>query len=195
MANYTFDENVSDAARLATLFETIDDCPKPILILVQGGAYGGGVGLVAACDIAIATDMASFCLSEVRVGILPAVISPYLIQAIGERQTRRFTLTAECFDAQESHRIGLVHHVVPENELEATAQSIIEQILKGSLQAQSAAKKLFKDLKLTATQEDRRRITTTAIAQARSSPDGQEGLQAFLSKREPQWYDSQKTPK
>ena len=190
MADFSFDENVADATRLAALFEIIDGCPKPTLAVIQGGAYGGGVGLVAACDIAIATENSLFCLSEVRMGIIPAVISPYLLQAIGERQTRRLTLTGERFDVQEAKSIGLVHYVVPESELESSVLSVTENILKGSPQAQSAAKKLFKDLQLIPTMKDRRYLTTTAIAQARSSQDGQEGLQAFLTKRDPKWCKS-----
>lgn len=187
MADYTYDENVADATRLATLFETIDSCPKPILAVIQGGAYGGGVGLVAACDIAIAADDTSFCMSEVRVGILPAVISPYLIQAMGERQARRFTLTAERFSTAEALLVGLIHHAVPQCNLESAAQSILDQILKGSPQGQSASKKLFQELRLATSLEECRHLTTTAIAKARTSQDGQEGLQAFLNKRDPQW--------
>lgn len=187
MAGYTYEENKRDSQGLADLFAAIDGCPKPTVAVIQGGAYGGGVGLAAVCDGAIACETASFCLSETRLGILPAVISPYLIRAMGERQTRRLTLTAERFSAQEAHHLGLVHYVASEADLEAVVKNVTEEIIKGSPQAQASAKNLYRcltDVPL----EEQISLTVEAIAQARISPDGQEGLQAFLEKRAPRWF-------
>lgn len=187
MADASFQENEAAANQLSILFETIERCPKPTVAIVQGGAYGGGVGLVAACDICVVADDVTFCLSEVRLGIIPAVISPYLIKAMGTRQTQRLTLTGEKFSSQEALRLGLVHHVVPTDQLESAAQGICDQLLKGSPQAQCASKGLFLALEAPLSSEDRRSLTAKAIAEARASHDGKEGLDAFLNKRTPVW--------
>ncbi len=187
MADASFHENEIAAKQLSTLFETIECCPKPTVAIVQGGAYGGGVGLMAACDIAVAAEDATFCLSEVRLGIIPAVISPYLINAMGLRQTQRLTLTGEKFFAQEALRLGLVHQVVSIDQLESAAQKICENLLKGSPQAQCAVKDLFRALETPLSMDNRRSLTAKAIAEARASHDGKEGLDAFLNKRRPEW--------
>lgn len=129
MADYSFEENLEDAARLGTLLATINTCPKPTMALVHGNAFGGGVGLAACCDIAIAEESAQFSLSEVRIGIIPSIILPYVITAIGERQARRYCLTAERFDGQRACDIGFVHEVVPAGGLDAAADKIIAELM------------------------------------------------------------------
>ncbi|MBC7963936.1 MAG: enoyl-CoA hydratase/isomerase family protein, partial [Steroidobacteraceae bacterium] len=144
MADYSHEQNLADAAALAELMRTLDSLPKPTIALVQGAAYGGGVGLAACCDIVLATARASFCLSEVRLGLIPAVISPYVVAAIGSRAARRYFLTAETFDALEAQRIGLVHEVVADqDELTVVAERLTVQLLKNGPAALSAAKSLL----------------------------------------------------
>ncbi|KAA5606944.1 enoyl-CoA hydratase/isomerase family protein [Roseospira marina] len=186
MAGYSAAENQADALALATLLETIDRCPKPVVALVQGAAYGGGVGLVAACDIAIATAGATFALSEVKLGIIPAAISPYVLNAIGPRAARRYMLTGERFDAEEAHRIGLLHDVVGSEELIGAGELMIRALMQGGPAAQTAVKDL---LRAVADQPPDTVMEETAgrIAAIRVSPEGQEGLGAFLDKRTPSW--------
>lgn len=193
MGSNTYADNITDAKQLALLFDTIFTCPKPTVAVIHGGAYGGGVGLVAACDIVICDLDAGFMLSEVRLGIIPAVISPYLIQAMGARQVQRYTLTAEQFSAEQAQRLGLVHHAVKKEEVEATLQTTLAMILKGSPQAQTAAKKLIAHVRQAEINQSLHDYTATMIAQARTSADGVEGLQAFLSKRQPAWINNNDT--
>src|SRR4051794_9908947 len=143
MANCGHAENLADAGALAELMRVLNFLPKPTVARVQGAAFGGGVGLVACCDIAIASDAASFSLSEVRLGLIPAVISPYVVAAIGERAARRYFLTAERFDAAEALRLGLVHQVVPADQLDAAIDSILARLSEGGPAAQRAAKDLI----------------------------------------------------
>ncbi|HZP88020.1 MAG TPA: enoyl-CoA hydratase/isomerase family protein [Burkholderiales bacterium] len=187
MARYSEGENLRDAVGLADLMHTLSAMSKPTIARVHGAAYGGGVGLVACCDIAIGTPGASFSLSEVRLGLIPAVISPYVIAAIGERQARRYFLTAERFDAQEAQRIGLLHRVVAENELDASVEALIDELLKGGPKAQAAAKHLIGSV--VNRPIDRRLVEETAerIARIRVTPEGREGVAAFLEKRQPGW--------
>lgn len=187
MAGYTYEQNLSDSQKLSTLFSTISQCPKPTMVVVHGGAFGGGVGLTAVCDIAIASEETQFCLSEVRLGILPAVISPYLIRAMGERQTLRLTLTGQRFSADEAKDFGLIHEVVSKDDLIKCQEKWVQEILMGSPEAQRAAKQLYRALNETFTQKDQERLAVDSIVQARVSPEGQEGLQAFLSKKSPSW--------
>lgn len=187
MAEFTYDENVSDALRLGQLFETLDTCNKPTVAIVQGGAYGGGVGLVAASDIVIASDTAKFALTEVRLGIVPAVISPYIINAIGQRNARHYALTARALSSDEALAVGLIQYRESDEKLEETAQQVIHQLLKGSSAAQAATKKLFRDVNSRPITHELINLTAKAIADARASQDGQEGLQAFLEKRQPNW--------
>jgi methylglutaconyl-CoA hydratase len=172
---------------LADLLHTLSALSKPTVARVQGAAYGGGVGLVAACDIAVASLSASFSLSEVRLGLIPAVISPYVIAAIGERQARRYFLTAERFDAQEALRIGLVHLAVEEVNLDEAMSGIVGQLAKGGPRAQTAAKGLI--AAVTNRPIDRKLVEDTAdrIARIRVTPEGKEGVAAFLEKRAPGW--------
>ncbi|HET6158425.1 MAG TPA: enoyl-CoA hydratase/isomerase family protein [Dongiaceae bacterium] len=180
-------ENERDSLLLADLMAAIDRCPKPVVGLVQGAAFGGGVGLVACCDIAIAATNASFCLSEVRLGLIPAVISPYVAAAIGPRACRRYFLTAEKFDAATAERLGLVHRVVAPDVLDVARDEIIGHLLKGGPAAQAAAKDLIQRVSFAKIDEALRRDTAWRIADARASDEGKEGLAAFLEKRKPNW--------
>jgi methylglutaconyl-CoA hydratase len=186
MAGYSRDENMADAKALASMLEAIDRCPHPVLALVQGAAYGGGVGLVAACDIAIGSANATFALSEVKLGIIPAVISPYVLAAIGPRAARRYMLTGERFDAEEAHRIGLLHDVVGSEELTGAKELMIRALLQAGPGAQTAVKDLIRSVSFRdpATVMD---DTAARIAAIRASDEGQEGLSAFLDKRKPAW--------
>jgi len=187
MAGFSEGENLRDAVALADLLHTLSALSKPTVARVQGAAYGGGVGLVAACDIAVASMSASFSLSEVRLGLIPAVISPYVIAAIGERQARRYFLTAERFDAQEALRIGLVHMAVEEARLDEAIRGIVGHLSKGGPRALAAAKNLI--AAVTNRPIDRKLVEDTAdrIARIRVTAEGKEGIAAFLEKRPPTW--------
>jgi methylglutaconyl-CoA hydratase len=188
MAGYSQAESFADAMRLANLMRLLDRFPKPTLAAVHGAAFGGGIGLVACCDIAVATDDASFCLSEVLLGLIPAVISPYVVAAMGGRATRRYFLTAERFDAQEAVRLGLVHKVVANDELEACLEHLLDALHLGGPQAQLAAKRLIETVQGAEIHDSLIEETAHRIARIRSSAEGQEGIQAFLEKREPSWW-------
>lgn len=180
-------ENERDAMALANLMEAIDRCPKPVVGMIQGAAFGGGVGLVACCDIAIATSNASFCLSEVRLGLIPAVISPYVAAAIGPRACRRYFLTAEKFDAATAAKLGLIHRVVDPEALEAARDETVKQLLTGGPTAQAAAKDLIQRVTSAPIDDALRRDTAARIADARASAEGKEGIAAFIEKRKPNW--------
>jgi methylglutaconyl-CoA hydratase len=187
MADYTREENIADAGKLGTLLKTINTCPKPTIALVQGNAFGGGVGLTACCDIALAEESAQFCLSEVRIGIIPSIILPYVITAIGERQARRYCLTAERFEGKTAARIGLAHEAVPVGGLDVAADKIIAALKDGGPAAQKRGKKLILDIARRMIDEDVIRLTVEQIAEARASDEGRDGLSAFLNKTEPSW--------
>lgn len=187
VAQYSEVENRRDALGLAHMLRAIDGCPKPVVALVQGAAYGGGVGLIAACDIAIAVDTASFALSEVRLGLIPAVISPYVVAAIGPRACRRLFLTGERFPATEALRLGLVHEVVPASALAAALERTLAALAAGGPRAQAAAKELLRRVAHQLPGEELDRWTAERIAAARASPEGREGVAAFLAKRAPSW--------
>lgn len=186
MADYSKAENLADAKALAGLMRAIDTCPKPTIARVQGAAFGGGVGLVACCDIAVASDRASFCLSEVKLGIVPAVISPYIVRAIGPRAARRYVQTAERFGAAEAHRLGLVHEVATEDALDAVIGGIVGALRAGGPEAQREAKSL---VALVADRDpaDVADETARRIAAIRAGAEGREGLTAFLERRPPSW--------
>jgi methylglutaconyl-CoA hydratase len=189
MATYSYDQNLADARQLAGLLGTLNTLAKPTIAKVQGPALGGGVGLVACCDVAVAAETATFALSEVKLGLIPAVISPYVIQALGERQARRYFLTAERFDAWEAHRIGLVHQVVAVDQLDARISQLCQALLANSPAALAAAKDLVHTVGQSpdeATIED----TAQRIARIRASSEGREGVAAFLEKRRPAWVKS-----
>jgi methylglutaconyl-CoA hydratase len=187
IAHYSEAENIRDAVALASLMRTLNGLTKPSIARVQGAAFGGGVGLVACCDIAVAGRGATFSLSEVRLGLIPAVISPYVIGAIGERNARRYFLTAERFDSQEALRIGLVHSVVNDADLDGAVVSILDQLLKGGPKAIAAAKDLIAHVAHRPIDQLLAEETASRIAQIRVSPEGQEGIAAFLDKRPPSW--------
>ena len=187
MAGYTEAQNRKDAEGLARLMHTLDRLPKPVIGVVQGAAYGGGVGLVAACDIAIASTRASFCLSEVKLGLIPAAISPYVVAAIGARQARRYFMTAEVISAACAKEFGLVHEVVAPDEVESTLAGVLDALFQGAPMAQAEAKDLV--FLVDGAPVDQALIVETArrIAERRVSAEGREGVGAFLAKRRPAW--------
>jgi methylglutaconyl-CoA hydratase len=187
VANYSADENRGDARQLAELLRTIDACPKPTIARVHGDAYAGGMGLLAACDIAFAASTANFCLSEVKLGLIPATISPYVINAIGARLARRYFLTAERFDAAEAYRIGLVHDIAPPEQLDAKVNELLGNLMQTSAHAVAEAKRLVREVAGRPIDDALLDDTAERIAQARSSADGKEGVRAFLDKRKPAW--------
>jgi methylglutaconyl-CoA hydratase len=189
MARFTEAENLDDADRLAELMSVLDGCPKPTVARVNGQAYGGGVGLIACCDIAIAVTDARFALTEVKLGLAPAVIAPYVLNAIGEREARRWSLTAETFDAERALRMGLLHEVVPGPELDAAVGRVVDALLAGGPTAQAQAKQLLRKARprSAAAARELRKLTVRTIAQLRTGQEGQEGLAAFLEKRPPRW--------
>ncbi|MDB5967073.1 MAG: enoyl-CoA hydratase/isomerase family protein [Polaromonas sp.] len=187
MADYTHAQNLADAAQLATMMRTIFECRKPTIARIQGDVYAGGTGLVAACDIAVTVDTAGYCLSEVRLGLIPATISPYVIRAMGPRAAHRYFLTAERFDAVEALRIGFVHEVVTADELDARVAGLASALVNAGPQAVRLCKKLVLDV---AGQEITQKLidmTVAGIADVRVTPEGREGVQSFLQKRKPNW--------
>ncbi len=187
MAGYSEAENFQDAMALAELLRTLDGLAKPTIAKVQGAAYGGGVGLVACCDIAIAAETATFRLSEVALGLIPAVISPYLVNAIGERQARRYFLTAERFTAQNAQRIGLVHEVVSPEALDDTVADRLKILAGNGPAAMAAAKTLARAVSRGPLDAAMVEDTARRIAAVRASAEGREGITAFLDKRRPAW--------
>jgi len=183
---YTRQENLSDAEDLARLLERLDTLPVPVIGRIQGSALGGGVGLAAICDIAIAADDAVFALSEVKLGILPAVVAPYVLRKIGISAAREFFLTGTRFGAARAREIGLVHEVVPASDLDAAVRRRVDDVLTAGPQGIAKAKALIREI-AGAHPEDVIGITTNAIASQRVSEEGQEGLRAFLEKRRPSW--------
>lgn len=185
-AGFAFEDNVEDARGLARMLAILDALPKPTVAMVNGAAIGGGAGIVAACDIAIASERAVFAFSEVRLGLVPAVISPYVLRAVGPRQARRYFLTAERFGAEEARRIGLVHEVVAADALEQRVAEIVRELLQGGPAALAEAKVLIRTVpglegSLMA------EATARIIAERRASAEGREGVTAFLEKRPPAW--------
>ncbi|NNM59022.1 MAG: enoyl-CoA hydratase/isomerase family protein [Legionellales bacterium] len=187
MIEYNYEQNLEDAKHLAHLMNRLYHFPKPTIAVIQGAAFGGGVGLISCCDIAIASEKALFCLSEVRLGLIPAVISPYVISAIGERAARRYYLTAERFDVYEAKQLNLVHITCPAEELEKTSSDLAEQILQNSPLAVTAAKNLIAATSRGDIDNAMIEDTVHRIAAIRTSKQGQEGLRAFLEKRTPNW--------
>jgi methylglutaconyl-CoA hydratase len=186
MAGYSQEENLADARRLATLLRTIDTCPKPTIARIQGNAFAGAIGLIACCDLAVAVPEAEFAVTEVRLGLIPAVISPYLIRAMGARQARRWFLTAERFSAAEALAMNLIHDVVPASDLDARVAHWLDSIRKAGPEALAAAKALVAAV---GAAPDPALIEDTAgrIAAIRAGAEGREGVAAFLEKRKPGW--------
>lgn len=188
MADNSREQNLADAKGIAELMRTLNALAKPTVALVQGAAYGGGVGLTSCCDIAIATARATFCVSEVKLGLIPAVISPYVIAAIGSRAARRYFMTAEILSAGEAHRLGLVHEVVVDDlELAAAADRLTTQLLKNGPGAMTAAKKLIENVSGRRVDDELFAETAGLMADRRASAECREGLSAFLEKRSPGW--------
>jgi methylglutaconyl-CoA hydratase len=187
-AGYSKEENLDDALRLAELMRTLNEMKKPTVARVQGPAYGGGIGLVACCDVAIATFDAQFALTEVKLGLIPAVISPYVIGKIGEKYARRYFLTAERFGASEAYRIGLVHEIVPdETGLDEAVGEIVDSLLKNGPQAMAAAKQLVATVAHRPVTRELIDETARLITRQRASVEGKEGITAFLEKRKAGW--------
>lgn len=185
MGGYGFAENVADAERLADLLASLRDARFPVVARVHGAAMGGGVGLVAACDVAVAAEGTRFALSEVRLGLVPAVIAPFVLPRIGPAAARELCLTGEVFDAERARAIGLVARVVPEAELDAAVAERVAALLAGAPGAQAVVKRLLRDVA-----EDpagARALTTRTIAEVRASPEGRAGMAAFLERRRPPW--------
>ncbi|MBI3444578.1 MAG: enoyl-CoA hydratase/isomerase family protein [Magnetospirillum sp.] len=189
MASYSQAENLADAQALSDMLEAIDACPRPVIGVVQGAAYGGGVGLVACCDLVVAAEGAGFCLSEVKLGIIPAVISPYVVRAMGGRAARRYAVTAELFDAAEAKASGLVHEVVPAERLGEVRDRWLARIKANGPDAMAAAKTLIRRAADQPLGDDLRHWTAEQIAQRRASDEGKEGIRAFLEKRKPSWIE------
>ncbi len=191
MAGFTLEENRRDAAELADLFRLLDECPKPVVGRIHGAALGAGVGLVAICDVAVAAEETLFGTTEVRLGILPAVISPYIVRKIGESYAREWFLTGNRHDAHEARRIGLVHIVASETSLDAVTEGVIDALLLGGPQALAEAKKLAQTVGHLP-QRDVQHLTVQRIAERRASAEGREGVAAFLEKRKPAWVEGPK---
>ncbi len=187
MADYTRDENLADAGQLAAMLKAIYECPKPTIAAVQGDVFAGGMGLVAACDIAVSVDTATYCLSEVKLGLIPATISPYVIRAMGTRASHRYFLTAERFSAQEAHRIGFVHELVEAHVLDTKVNELAQALVSASPAAVKACKRLVQDVAERAIDAPLIAATVQGIADIRASEQGREGVASFLQKRKPAW--------
>ena len=187
-ANASYDDNLAEATRLGAMFATLADFPKPVVGRLHGGVYGGGVGFACACDIAVSADDAKFGLTEVRLGILPGLISPYVLRRLGDRAARELMLTGERFGAGRALEMGVVHHVVPAAELDAKVDERVGELLKGGPQAQERIKQLlvrWADV----TWEEYRRALPETLASVRSGDEARDGLAAFLEKRKPRWVE------
>ncbi|MDX6381390.1 MAG: methylglutaconyl-CoA hydratase [Rubrobacteraceae bacterium] len=188
MANFSYEENLEDARNLAAMFGAVEECPKPVVARIKGAAIGGGVGLVAAADLSVAEEETVFAFTEVRLGISPATIAPFVLRKIGYSQTRALFLTGERFDASRAHEIDLVHEVVSEEDLDAAVQEKVSGLLSGGPEALAATKALLRELRDAAPGEATE-ITARRIAELRTGEEGQEGLGAFLEKRKPAWRE------
>jgi methylglutaconyl-CoA hydratase len=191
MAQYDFGHNMKDAEALANMLRALFELPQPTIARVQGAAFGGAVGLVSCCDMAIASEGASFSLSEVRIGLVPATISPYVIRAMGERACRRYFTTGERFSAAEAYRVGLVSKVVAAEQLDYGLGQLVDALLLNGPQAVRAAKDLINGVAGRPIDNELVEDTCARIAHIRVSKEGQEGLAAFLDKRKPNWLDAQ----
>lgn len=187
MASYSHEENLHDAGMLANMLRTLNYLPKPSIARVQGATFGGGVGLVSCCDMAVATPRASFCLSEVKIGLIPATIGPYVVRAIGEKAARRYFTTAERFSAATALQLGLVSELVEEDQLDTCISGLVQCLLSNGPEAITKAKQLVFDVADHEVDDALIAGTSRAIAQVRGSAEGQEGLTAFLEKRKPDW--------
>lgn len=187
MADYSYEENLADADKLAQMLKTIYECPKPTVAAIQGDVYAGGMGLVAVCDVAIAVKIANFCLSEVRLGLAPATISPYVIRALGARASQRYFLSAEVFDAKKARQLGFIHERVSEESLDEAVALFCATVVKNSPDAVKTCKRLLHEVAGAPITDELIADTVKGIADIRSSNQGKEGVQAFLQKRKPDW--------
>ena len=185
--DYSYEKNFADAAELGRLMYLLDNLPKPTVARVHGAVFAGGIGLVACCDIAVADQESVFCISETRLGLVPAVISPYLVRAMGPRAARRYFLTAERFSADEARRLGLVHEAVPAADLDTTIARLVSAVLEGATGAQARSKRLIAEVAERPIEASVIDVTVRAIAEARASDEAREGLEAFFAKRKPRW--------
>ncbi|CAM2907353.1 enoyl-CoA hydratase-related protein [Vibrio mytili] len=190
MANSTRQQNFADAQNLARLMETLDTFPQPTIAVVQGSAFGGALGLICCSDIAIASTNANFCLSEVKLGIVPATISPYVMRAMGNRQARRYILSGEVISSSDAERFGIVHEVHPPKTLDEAVKNIVNTLLINSPDAMRQAKTLCHQCHQNPIDSQLIDYTSRLIADIRVSPQGQDGLQAFLEKRPPNWINT-----
>ncbi len=187
---YTREENIADALRMSDMFTAIDACSKPVIGRIHGAAYGGGVGLTCVCDVAIAAEGTRFGLTEVRLGIAPAVISPFVLRRIGPGYARSIGLTGESFDASRAREIGLVHRVVPVEQLDAAVEETVKHLLSSGPMGVKATKELFRVVPGMG-REAARQLTAETIAALRVSAEGQEGIRAFLEKRRASWVEAE----
>jgi methylglutaconyl-CoA hydratase len=187
MADYSWEQNRADAQKLADMLWALDQCPVPVVGRVQGDCYAGGMGLAAICDVLVASDNATFCLSEARLGLLPATISPYVIRALGQQASRRYMLTAERFSAAEAQRHGLVHRLCAPEQLDSEVATLVATLVANGPLATRACKLLVRDVSAAPMSEALRADTARRIADIRASDEGKEGLQSFLQKRPPAW--------
>ena len=187
MASYSWQENEADAAALAQMLWTMYRCPVPVVGRIHGDCYAGGVGLAAVCDVLVASDAAHFCLSEARLGLLPATIGPYVVKALGEQASRRYFTTAERFSAAQAHALGFVHELVSPDTLDAQLAEVVTAIVANGPAAVRACKQLVQDIAGVPIDATLRADTARRIADIRASAEGREGVQAFLHKRDPAW--------
>ena len=187
MAGYGYEENLADAGALAGMLSALDRLPKPTIARVHGPVFAGGTGLVAACDIAVGTPEAKMCFSEAKLGLSPATISPHVIRAIGERNARRYFLTAEVFDAEEAYRIGMLSMLVPTSALDSAIAGLLKHLLAGGPQAHARIKELVRAVALRPVEDALVADTAKRIAEIRASPEGKEGIASFLEKRKASW--------
>lgn len=187
MAGYSIEQNRADALGLASMLHSLHTLAKPTIARVHGHAFAGGMGLVAACDMAVASFDAEFCLSEVKLGLIPATIGPYVVAAMGERAARRYTLTAERFDAAEAYRIGLVQEIAPPEKLDEKLDDLLTHLVMGGPAAHVASKALLREVARKPLSDALIADTAQRIAEVRASAEGQEGIRSFLEKRKPAW--------
>jgi methylglutaconyl-CoA hydratase len=194
MAGYTREQNRADALGLATMLKVMHDCPKPTIARIHGPCFAGGMGLAAVCDFAFAAQSAEFCLSEVKLGLIPATIGPYVVQAMGARAAQRYFLSAEKFSAAEAYRIGFIHEICPDEELDDTIDALLGLLVDNSPNAVRAAKRLVHDLTDAPLTDALIADTAERIADIRASDEGREGVKSFLEKRKPSWVIPEPTP-
>lgn len=187
MAGYSWEQNRADAQQLADMLWTLDQCPVPIVGRIQGDCYAGGMGLAAVCDVLVAVEGATFCLSEARLGLLPATISPYVVRAMGQPAARRYMVTAERFSAAQAHAMGMVHELATPETLDEKVDELVRTLVANGPQATRACKRLVQDVSGVPITEALRGETARRIADIRASEEGREGVASFLSKRKPSW--------